>query len=169
MRLGIGGIVGYANIESAGGEKSVIISCENHAGVSGNYMTGGIAGKIDGTATKFDQTTWKNDAAIKDSSNTGLILCTEDTPATVVGNYFGGIAGYAYQTLIYNSTSASGRTSGFTYNKDKKDLLKGQYVGGIVGYGNHSLMANCGTESKRLYPWLQIRRRNCRWTGRKYK
>lgn len=145
--LGIGGIVGYANIESAGGEKSVIISCENHAGVSGNYMTGGIAGKIDGTATKFDQTTWKNDAAIKDSSNTGLILCTEDTPATVVGNYFGGIAGYAYQTLIYNSTSASGRTSGFTYNKDKKDLLKGQYVGGIVGYGNHSLMANCGTES----------------------
>lgn len=35
----------------------------------------------------------------------------------------------------------------FTYNKDKKDLLKGQYVGGIVGYGNHSLMANCGTES----------------------
>ena len=79
-------------------------------------MTGGIAGKIDGTATKFDQTTWKNDAAIKDSSNTGLILCTEDTPATVVGNYFGGIAGYAYQTLIYNSTSASGRTSGFTYN-----------------------------------------------------
>lgn len=89
--LGIGGIVGYANIESAGGEKSVIISCENHAGVSGNYMTGGIAGKIDGTATKFDQTTWKNDAAIKDSSNTGLILCTEDTPATVVGNYFGGI------------------------------------------------------------------------------
>ena len=145
--LGIGGIVGYANIESAGGEKSVIISCENHAGVSGNYMTGGIAGKIDGTATKFDQTTWKNDAAIKDSSNTGLILCTEDTPATVIGNYFGGIAGYAYQTLIYNSTSASGRTSGFTYNKDKKDLLKGQYVGGIVGYGNHSLMANCGTES----------------------
>ena len=145
--LGIGGIVGYANIESAGGEKSVIISCENHSGVSGNYMTGGIAGKIDGTATKFDQTTWKNDAAIKDSSNTGLILCTEDTPATVVGNYFGGIAGYAYQTLIYNSTSASGRTSGFTYNKDKKDLLKGQYVGGIVGYGNHSLMANCGTES----------------------
>lgn len=145
--LGIGGIVGYANIESAGGEKSVIISCENHAGVSGNYMTGGIAGKIDGTATKFDQTTWKNDAAIKDSSNTGLILCTEDTPATVVGNYFGGIAGYAYQTLIYNSTSASCRTSGFTYNKDKKDLLKGQYVGGIVGYGNHSLMANCGTES----------------------
>ncbi|MBS5190137.1 MAG: type II secretion system protein [Lachnospiraceae bacterium] len=145
--LGIGGIVGYANIESAGGEKSVIISCENHAGVSGNYMTGGIAGKIDGTATKFDQTTWKNDAAIKDSSNTGLILCTEDMPATVVGNYFGGIAGYAYQTLIYNSTSASGRTSGFTYNKDKKDLLKGQYVGGIVGYGNHSLMANCGSES----------------------
>ena len=145
--LGIGGIVGYANIESTGGEKSVIISCENHAGVSGNYMTGGIAGKIDGTATKFDQTTWKNDAAIKDSSNTGLILCTEDTPATVVGNYFGGIAGYAYQTLIYNSTSASGRTSGFTYNKDKKELLKGQYVGGIVGYGNHSLMANCGTES----------------------
>lgn len=145
--LGIGGIVGYANIESAGGEKSVIISCENHAGVSGNYMTGGIAGKIDGTAKKFDQTTWKNDAAIKDSSNTGLILCTEDTPATVVGNYFGGIAGYAYQTLIYNSTSASGRTSGFTYNKDKKDLLKGQYVGGIVGYGNHSLMANYGSES----------------------
>ena len=144
--LGAGGIVGYATLESKG-EKSALLSCQNHAGVSGNYMTGGIVGKIDGTETIFDQKTWKSDAAIKDSSNTGLILCTADVADTVSGNYFGGIAGYAYQTLIYNSTSASGRTYGFTYDKTKKDLLKGQYVGGIVGYGSHSLMANCGTES----------------------
>ncbi len=144
--LGAGGIAGYAKLESKN-QKSVILSCQNHAGVSGNYMTGGIVGMIDGLADSYEQSTWSSNAAIKDCSNNGLILCTAETAASVSGNYFGGIAGYAYRTLIYNSTSASGRASGFSYSKDKKDLLKGQYVGGIVGYGNHSLMANCGTES----------------------
>ncbi|WP_296116261.1 prepilin-type N-terminal cleavage/methylation domain-containing protein [uncultured Eubacterium sp.] len=144
--LGAGGIAGYAKLESKN-QKSVILSCQNHAGVSGNYMTGGIVGMIDGLADSYEQATWSSNAAVKDCSNNGLILCTAETAASVSGNYFGGIAGYAYRTLIYNSTSASGRASGFSYSKDKKDLLKGQYVGGIVGYGNHSLMANCGTES----------------------
>ena len=144
--LGAGGIAGYVKLESKN-QKSVILSCQNHAGVSGNYMTGGIVGMIDGLADSYEQSTWSSNAAVKDCSNNGLILCTAETAASVSGNYFGGIAGYAYRTLIYNSTSASGRASGFSYSKDKKDLLKGQYVGGIVGYGNHSLMANCGTES----------------------
>ena len=144
--FGIGGIAGYAKLESKE-EKSVLLSCRNHAGVSGNYMTGGIVGMIDGTADTFDSQKWESEAAIKDSSNTGLILCTSAVTDSVNGNYFGGIAGYAYRTLVYNSTSASGRSSSFSYNKNKKALLKGQYVGGIVGYGNHSLIANCGTES----------------------
>ena len=144
--LGAGGLVGYAQIESKN-QKSVIASCENHASVSGNYMTGGIAGMIDGIATVYEASGWKDNAAIRDCYNSGLILCTSGETERLEGKYFGGIAGYANQTLIYHSTSASGRASGFTYNKNKKDLLKGQYVGGIVGYGNHSLMANCGTES----------------------
>ena len=144
--FGAGGIAGYAKLESKN-QKSVILSCQNHAGVSGNYMTGGIVGMIDGLADSYEQSTWSSNAAVKDCSNNGLILCTTETVASVSGNYFGGIAGYAYRTLIYNSTSASGRASEFSYSKEKKDLLKGQYVGGIVGYGNHSLMANCGTES----------------------
>ena len=144
--LGAGGIAGYAKLESKN-QKSVILACQNHAGVSGNYMTGGIVGMIDGLADSYEQSTWSSNAAVKDCSNNGLVLCTAETAASVSGNYFGGIAGYAYRTLIYNSTSASGRASGFSYSKDKKDLLKGQYVGGIVGYGNHSLMANCGTEN----------------------
>ncbi len=145
--FGIGGVVGYVNVEN--NENTGIKNCINHADVSGNYFTGGIAGKVNGSFEDSKSSAdLKTIANISDSSSDGLILCTTATDInSIVGRYFGGIVGYSNQVLIYNSTSASGRASGFTFDASKKDeLLKGTYVGGIIGFGQSSLVNSCSTQ-----------------------
>lgn len=145
--FGIGGVVGYVNVEN--NENTGIKNCINHADVSGNYFTGGIAGKVNGSFVESKSSAdLKTIANISDSSNDGMILCTTATDTnSIVGRYFGGILGYGNQTLIYNSSSASGRASGFTFDASKKEeLLKGTYVGGIIGFGQSSLVNSCSTQ-----------------------
>ena len=149
---GIGGIAGYAKLENKT-DSVKIKDCENHADISGNMSTGGIAGRLDGTLTYTSGTSYsaarlEAEANIIDSTSDGLILCTtdEDDGSTVQGNYFGGITGYSDHALIYRASSASGRAGGFSYTKSKQDLLLGTYVGGITGYGKDTLLSNCSTE-----------------------
>ena len=146
LSYGIGGIAGYAYTTSAiatSGTTSRLQNCENHAQVSGNSFTGGIVGRLD---SNLSANTLKNQsleafANIQECTNDGLILCTADT-----GHYFGGIIGYAFDTVVQSSSSASGRASGFSYDKSRKELLKGYYVGGIVGYGAATVVSDCSTE-----------------------
>lgn len=153
LQYGIGGIVGYARLRSAvetDAEATKLTDCENHAEISGNMFTGGIAGKVDSNLPDDQQLDNRIERLtnIKNCSNDGLILCTEAQPdeTSAKGHYFGGIVGYANKMLINSSTSASGRSQDFTYEKTKKDLLRGKYVGGIVGYGKASVVYNCSTE-----------------------
>ena len=153
LQYGIGGIAGYAKLKSAvetDGKATKLTDCENHAEISGNMFAGGIAGKVDSNLPDDQQLDNRTEMLtnIKNCSNDGLILCTEAQPdeTSAKGHYFGGIVGYANKTLINSSTSASGRSQDFTYEKAKKDLLRGEYVGGIVGYGNASVVYNCSTE-----------------------
>lgn len=153
LQYGIGGIVGYARLRSAvetDAEATKLMDCENHAEISGNMFTGGIAGKVDSNLPDDQQLDNRIEMLtnIKNCSNDGLILCTEAQPdeTSAKGHYFGGIVGYANKMLINSSTSASGRSQDFTYEKTKKDLLRGKYVGGIVGYGKASVVYNCSTE-----------------------
>ena len=153
LQYGIGGIVGYARLRSAvetDGEAAKLTDCANHAEISGNMFTGGIAGKVDSSLPDDQQLDNRIEMLtnIKNCSNDGLILCTQAQPdeTSANGHYFGGIVGYANKMLINSSTSASGRSQDFTYEKEKKDLLRGEYVGGIVGYGKASVVYNCSTE-----------------------
>lgn len=153
LQYGIGGIVGYARLRSAvetDGKATKLTDCANHAEISGNMFTGGIAGKVDSSLSDNQQLDNRIEMLtnMKNCSNDGLILCTQAQPdeASAKGHYFGGIVGYANKTLINSSTSASGRSQDFTYEKAKKDLLRGEYVGGIVGYGKASVVYNCSTE-----------------------
>lgn len=153
LQYGIGGIVGYAMLRSAaetGGEATKLIDCVNHAEISGNMFTGGIAGKVDSNLPDDQQLDDRIELLtnMKNCSNDGLILCTQAQldETSAKGYYFGGIVGYANKMLINSSTSASGRSQDFTYEKAKKGLLRGEYVGGIVGYGNASVVYNCSTE-----------------------
>ena len=147
---GVGGIVGYAKMQTSE-NAAKLLNCTNHADVSGNLMVGGIVGTIDsqliyqGSYTDDDLAKIAN---IKEADNDGLILCTaEVNDTTLQGKYFGGIAGYAEQSLIYDAASASGRAAQFSFDESKKtEYLKGKYVGGIVGYGNSTLVNNCSTE-----------------------
>lgn len=153
LQYGIGGIAGYAKLRSAaetGGEATKLIDCANHAEISGNMFTGGIAGKVDSNLPDDQQLDNRIELLtnMKNCSNDGLILCTQAQldETSAKGHYFGGIVGYANKMLINSSTSASGRSQDFTYEKAKKDLLRGEYVGGIVGYGKASVVYNCSTE-----------------------
>ena len=169
---GVGGIVGYAKMQTSE-NAAKLLNCTNHADVSGNLMVGGIVGTIDsqliyqGSYTDDDLAKIAN---IKEADNDGLILCTaEVNDTTLQGKYFGGIAGYAEQSLIYDAASASGRAAQFSFDESKKtEYLKGKYVGGIVGYGNSTLVNNCSTEKRRLRARFRLRGRDRRSTGRKY-
>lgn len=153
LQYGIGGIVGYARLSSAvetDGEAAKLTDCANHAEISGNMFTGGIAGKVDSNLPDDQQLDNRIEQLtnMKNCSNDGLILCTQAQldETSAKGHYFGGIVGYANKMLINSSTSASGRSQDFTYEKAKKELLRGEYVGGIVGYGKASVVYNCSTE-----------------------
>ena len=154
LRYGVGGILGYANMKmlvATEGESPKLLSCENHASVSGNMFTGGIAGKIESTLKlggRLQDSDAESRTNIMKCTNDGLVLCTEEqvTDTSVDGHYFGGIAGFANKVLINRSSSASGRAEDFSYTAEKKNLLLGDYVGGIVGYGNGSLVYDCSTE-----------------------
>ena len=154
LRYGVGGILGYANMKmlvATEGESPKLLSCENHASVSGNMFTGGIAGKIDSTLKhkgRLQDSDAESRTNIMKCTNDGLVLCTEEqvTDTSVDGHYFGGITGFANKVLINRSTSASGRAEDFSYTAEKKNLLLGDYVGGIVGYGKGSLVYDCSTE-----------------------
>ena len=153
LQYGIGGIVGYAMLRSAAetnGKATKLTDCVNHAEISGNMFTGGIAGKVDSNLPDDQQLDNRIEKLtnMKNCSNDGLILCTQAQldETSAKGHYFGGIVGYANKMLINSSTSASGRSQDFTYEKAKKELLRGEYVGGIVGYGKASVVYNCSTE-----------------------
>lgn len=141
---GVGGIAGYAVLENDS-SNAKISGCINHADISANCFTGGIVGTLRGN---YDDTKGETEEQQKAQanmlacSNDGLILCT-----TKDGKYFGGIAGYGENALIYDASSASGQSgTAFRYEK-KEELLRGQYVGGIIGYGKSTLLTNCSTQS----------------------
>ena len=145
---GIGGVVGYAYMDSSAKKsEAVITDCENHSNIYGNYFTGGIVGNVHGNDSSGGTEDIAERANVRTNSNDGLIQCTVDAKDTsLCGHYFGGIAGYADQVLIYKGSSASGRAGGFSYNETKKDQLKGQYVGGIIGYGQSTILSSCSTK-----------------------
>ncbi len=146
--LGVGGIFGYGWT----GEGVTLTYCQNHADVTGNLFAGGIGGRLTGI---YDGGVSAGESAkapvIKDCFNDGLILCSQDgsheeAEARLEGRYFGGILGFAHQARVETSTSISGRSSGYEFSFDKKDVsLVGQYVGGILGYGSNSCLSGCST------------------------
>ena len=149
VSYGIGGVVGYAQMKNTT-KASKIRDCVNHAEIKGNLLTGGIVGKLDGDfqgQSGLSSGQFSAIANITGCDSDGLVLCSEASQvSSLTGKYFGGIAGYTNYGLIYKSSSASGRSQGFSFDSSKKNLLLGTYVGGIVGYGNLSLLSNCSTE-----------------------
>ena len=143
---GIGGIAGYAYLGNSKNEAK-LTSCTNHADISGNLFTGGIVGRVDGEYQESASEITKDDANLVSCESDGLILSTAYAEEeTLIGRYFGGIAGYAEKAVLYSCESASGRAKGFSYDESQKELLKGDYVGGILGFGDGAILSNCETQ-----------------------
>lgn len=101
--------------------EAVITDCENHSNIYGNYFTGGIIGNVHGNDSSEGTEHIEERANVRANSNDGLIQCTADAKDTSLsGRYFGGIAGYADQVLIYKGSSASGRAGDFLTMKQRK-------------------------------------------------
>lgn len=152
---GIGGIFGYVYLgetDAAAADRAQIEKCVNHASVTGNLFTGGLAGYIrDNIEVARDETgNVTGPESVKECKNDGLILCSvkhEDEEGVLEGRYFGGLVGFGHKVQINDSASASGRAKGYKYDYSQRDtVLLGQYVGGIIGYGSSSQLAGCKTE-----------------------
>ena len=133
---GIGGIVGYLALSP----DCQLADSENLANVTGDFRVGGVAGYVVDNAGGAGAA--PDTVSLTNCANQGLVLGADSA-----SDYVGGIAGYTDGAILDRCTSRSGRSTGFAYTADQKNLLRGSYVGGIVGYGDHSYIRDCATQA----------------------
>lgn len=159
--VGVGGVAGVldvTNLADTSGAVSTLTGITNQATVVGNGFAGGIAGNLYATG--------KIPAALTKLNNAGTVLAGANyqggtaQKSTVLGQFFGGIAGYASNLQLQGCTSATRSglsTAALTslvragYDADgtlnEKSPLKGDFVGGLVGFGRDIALTDCRTES----------------------
>ena len=159
--VGVGGVAGVldvTNLADTSGTVSTLTGITNQATVVGNGFAGGIAGNLYATGDR--------PAALTKLNNAGTVLAGANyqggtaQKSTVLGQFFGGIAGYASNLQLQGCTSATRSglsTAALTglvragYDADGTLLetspLKGDFVGGLVGFGRDIALTDCRTES----------------------
>lgn len=156
--VGVGGVFGTVDAAqmTTNGDTNIV----NNGFVTGNGFTGGIVGNLFTTDTSVSQslTGLRNNGTVSAGAN-----YKGDTKGNarslVLGQFFGGIAGYGRGVTLQgcNSVTRSDLTetqlkeqveAGF----DKKNgtltdasPLKGDFVGGLVGYGKEIVLNGCKT------------------------
>ena len=159
--VGVGGVAGVldvTNLADTSGAVSTLTGITNQATVVGNGFAGGIAGNLYATGGR--------PATLTKLNNAGTVLAGANyqggtaQKSTVLGQFFGGIAGYASNLQLQGCTSATRSglsTAALTslvragYDADgtlnEKSPLKGDFVGGLVGFGRDIALTDCRTES----------------------
>lgn len=159
--VGVGGVAGVldvTNLADTSGAVSTLTGITNQATVVGNGFAGGIAGNLYATGSQ--------PATLTKLNNAGTVLAGANyqggtaQKSTVLGQFFGGIAGYASNLQLQGCTSATRSglsTAALTglvragYDADgtlnEKSPLKGDFVGGLVGFGRDIALTDCRTES----------------------
>lgn len=159
--VGVGGVAGVldvTNLADASGAVSTLTGITNQATVVGNGFAGGIAGNLYATGDR--------PATLTKLNNAGTVLAGANyqgstaQKSTVLGQFFGGVAGYASNLQLQSCTSATRSglsTAALTslvragYDADgtlnEESPLKGDFVGGLVGFGRDIALTDCRTES----------------------
>ena len=159
--VGVGGVAGVldvTNLADTSGTVRTLTGITNQATVVGNGFAGGIAGNLYATGDR--------PAALTKLNNAGTVLAGANyqggtaQKSTVLGQFFGGVAGYASNLQLQDCTSATRSglsTAALTalvragYDTDgtlnEKSPLKGDFVGGLVGFGRDIALTDCRTES----------------------
>ena len=157
--IGVGGVVGTmdaANLTLEADTNGKIMT--NKAAVIGSAFTGGVVGNLynSGNAA-VTLTGLQNEGTVSAGAN--YLGSAEGENSRVLGQFFGGIAGYCKNVTLSGSTSTTRRDMTETQLKTAvkggyandgaltdDSPLKGDFVGGLVGFASGSTLANCTTQ-----------------------
>lgn len=156
--VGVGGVFGTVDAAqmTTNGDTNIV----NNGFVTGNGFTGGIVGNLFTTDTSVSQslTGLRNNGTVSAGANyKGDTV--GDARSLVLGQFFGGIAGYGRGVTLQGCESVTRSDLTETQLKeqvmagfDKKtgtltdaSPLKGDFVGGLVGYGKEIVLNGCKT------------------------
>ena len=160
--VGVGGVAGVLDATNLTGTRNAenLKDITNKSTVVGNAFVGGITGNLYAT-TEND-----SDAnTLTGLANQGTVLAGANYQGStagqsrVLGQFFGGIAGYTQDVVLANCTSTARGTMTETDLRSQVDAgcasdgtlndnspLKGDFVGGLVGFGKNILLQNSRTE-----------------------
>lgn len=157
--VGVGGVVGTmdaANL-TLGSNKEIMT---NKAAVTGSAFTGGVVGNLynsNSSSTAVILTGLRNEGTVSAGAN--YLGSAKGQNSRVLGQFFGGIAGYCKNVTLRGSASTTRRDMTETQLKTAvkggyandgaltdDSPLKGDFVGGLVGFASGSKLENCTTQ-----------------------
>ena len=157
--IGVGGVVGTmdaANL-TLGSNKEIMT---NKAAVTGSAFTGGVVGNLynsNSSSTAVTLTGLRNEGTVSAGAN--YLGSAEGQNSRVLGQFFGGIAGYCTNVTLRGSASTTRRDmtetqlktavkGGYAADGTLTDSspLKGDFVGGLVGFASGCRLDNCTTQ-----------------------
>lgn len=156
--VGVGGVFG--TVDAAQMQTNGKTNIVNNGFVTGNGFTGGIVGNLFTTGANTSTpslTGLRNNGTVSAGANYKGDTAG-DARSLVLGQFFGGIAGYGRGVTLQdcNSVTRSDLTetqfkeqveAGFDETGTLTDAspLKGDFVGGLVGYGKDIVLEDCKT------------------------
>lgn len=155
--VGVGGVFG--TVDAAQMQTTDKTNIVNNGFVTGNGFTGGIVGNLFTTDTSVSQslTGLRNNGTVSAGANYKGDTAG-DARSLVLGQFFGGIAGYGRGVTLQGCESVT--RSDLTETQLKEQVkagfdttgtltdaspLKGDFVGGLVGYGKDITLEDCKT------------------------
>lgn len=156
--VGVGGVFGTVDAAQmkTNGDTNIV----NNGFVTGNGFTGGIVGNLFATGANTSTpslTGLRNNGTVSAGANYKGDTAG-DARSLVLGQFFGGIAGYGRGVTLQGCESVT--RSDLTETQLKEQVkagfdetgtltdaspLKGDFVGGLVGYGKDITLDNCKT------------------------
>ena len=156
--VGVGGVFG--TVDAAKMQTTDKTNIVNNGLVTGNGFTGGIVGNLFTTGANTSTpslTGLRNNGTVSAGANYKGDTAG-DTRSLVLGQFFGGIAGYGRGVTLQGCESVT--RSDLTETQLKEQVkagfdetgtltdaspLKGDFVGGLVGYGKDIVLEDCKT------------------------
>lgn len=155
--VGVGGVFGTVDATqmTTNGDTNIV----NNGFVTGNGFTGGIVGNLFTTDTSVSQslTGLRNNGTVSAGANYKGDTAG-DARSLVLGQFFGGIAGYGRGVTLQGCESVTRSDLTETQLKEQVEAgfdktgtltdaspLKGDFVGGLVGYGKEIVLNGCKT------------------------
>ncbi|WP_455193400.1 prepilin-type N-terminal cleavage/methylation domain-containing protein [Gemmiger sp.] len=156
--VGVGGVFG--TVDAAQMQTDSKTNIVNNGFVTGNGFTGGIVGNLftTGTGTSAPELTGLTNNGTVSAGANYKGDTAGDARSLVLGQFFGGIAGYGRGVTLQDCNSVTRSdltetqlkeqvTAGFDKTGALTDAspLKGDFVGGLVGYGKEIVLNGCKT------------------------